>query len=191
MVDLEVATRFLKLLEPEGQFTFQTFPDATGGTALAVVRHGAFDVHAEELRHLNDRGAGVFVMVNAGDGTIHPGSRTCRTAANVLRVRALFVDLDGAPVEPVLRAAAPPDWVVGSSHGRWHAYWRVDDCPLNLFPCAQLALAVKFSGDRTVRDLPRVLRIPGFVHRKATPFLSKLFTPPAYESLLEATNEQQ
>lgn len=55
---------------------------------------------------LQQRGAGAFVMVDEG------GDGKGRYASNVTRVRAHFVDLDGAPIEPVL-AAVRPHIVVG------------------------------------------------------------------------------
>lgn len=128
-------------------------------------------------------------MVNAGDGVVHDGANTCRTTANVIKVRALFVDLDGAPITPVLSCPLPPDWAVQSSPGRWHAYWKVQECPLAAFTSAQSALAVKFGGDPIVKDLPRVMRVPGFVHRKAAPFTSRLYLPTDFPTLLEGTHE--
>jgi len=87
-------------------------------------------------------------------------------------VRAVFVDLDGAPLEPVLTCGLEPHIVCESSPGRFHAYWLCDDCPLDKFESVQRALARRFAGDGSVHDLPRVLRVPGFVHAKGEPFLS-------------------
>ena len=80
--------------------------------------------------------------------------------------------------------ATPPDWVVRSSPGRWHAYWRVIDCPLDQFSLIQSALAVKFGGDPSVKDLPRVMRLPGFVHLKHEPFVSQLYLPEQYHLII-------
>src|SRR5664279_2673105 len=113
-------------------------------------------------------------MVNEGDGVVHEGNKTCRTKANVVSVRAAFVDLDGAPIQPVLSALLPPRWIVQSSLGRWHAYSRVKNCPLTEFSAVQTALAAKFGGDGSVKDLPRVMRLPGFLHEKSTRFMSQL-----------------
>ena len=88
------------------------------------------------------------------------------------KVRALFVDFDGAPLEPVLQCGMPPQIAVDSSPGRYHAYWLVSDCPLQDFTRIQVALAEKFGGDPSVKDLPRVMRLPGFCHRKAEPVLT-------------------
>ena len=86
------------------------------------------------------------------------------------RVRAVFVDLDGAPLAPVLEAGLEPHVVVESSPGKFHVYWQVDDCPLDQFERVQRALARRFGGDPSVHDLPRVLRVPGFLHCKGEPF---------------------
>lgn len=160
------AARFLALLG--GRFTFQTFDDSPQHRKpLARILHGTLAEHADTLADLNARGAGVFVMVNEGDGK-------GRTAANVQRVRALFVDLDGASLEPVQAATPQPHCIVESSPGRWHAYWRVSDCSLEKYKPMQQALAARFSGDASVCDLPRVMRLPGFEHRKREPFLSHI-----------------
>jgi len=156
------ARRFLHLLEPNGKFTFQTIPDkktALRGSALAHVFHGDPDEHLETLVSLNRQGAGVFVMVNEGDGVVHPGIRTCRTVKNVIRVSSFFIDLDGSPLDPVLKAKVLPSIIVESSPAHWHAYWLVEDCPLAQFKPTQITLAEKFAGDPSVNDLCRVLRV--------------------------------
>ena len=151
-----------------GALSFQTFDDGPGKRKpLARIMHGTIAQHDDKLRTLNARGAGVFFMVNEGDGR-------GRKAANVRRVRALFVDLDGSPLEPVEAAPLRPHAIVESSSGRWHAYWRVKDCPLDRFKPLQQALATRFNGDPKVCDLPRVMRVPGFDHRKGEAFRSRV-----------------
>ena len=193
MIDLACATRFLDLLDERGGFTFQTFLDsgidAQLAGACARVLHGSLDQHAAQLTELNERGSGIFVMVNAGDGVVHAGARTCRATLSVQRVRAVFVDLDGAPIAPALESALPPDWIVQSSPGRWHAYWKVEDCPLSEFSAMQTALAAKYNGDPKVKDLPRVMRLPGFVHQKAQPFCSQLWEPADYQQIPRTHHE--
>ena len=177
--DLDETRRFLDLLDPGCErWTFQTFDDddTRKHGALIQVLHGTLDEHALDLSATNANGGGVFVMVNEGD---FEG----RSASNIKRVRALFADLDGAPLEPVLEASRenPPHIVVESSPGRFHVYWRVEGCPLEQFKPRQLALAAHFSGDRKVCDLPRVMRLPGFWHQKrktpdqeVNPFMTRL-----------------
>lgn len=167
--------RFLDVLDPEGVFTFQYLPEAKGSTVPRTVLHGTLSEHGPELECANQSGGGIFFMPNAGDGVIKSGATTCRTQANVVRVRALSVDLDGAPLDPVLTWGERPDLVVETSPGRWHAYWLVDDVELHEFSSLQKALAARFNGDPAVCDLPRLMRLPGFWHMKSeTPFLSRL-----------------
>ena len=170
--DLGEAQRFLSIFGDD--ITFQTFDDDSElkRRELSRVLHGALSEHGPDLLRLNAAGAGVFFMVNEGDGK-------GRKAANVEDVRALYVDLDGTPLEPVENAAAKPHVTVESSSGRYHAYWLVEDCPLDRFSHLQKALIAKFKSDKAVHDLPRVLRVPGFIwHKpdKGVPFRTRILT---------------
>ena len=175
---IAMARAFLHLVDPAGVFTFQTFDDdkKRKNQRLARVFHGTLDQYEAELAQLQQQGAGVFVMVNRGDGIVHPGNYTCRAAASVVAVRSLFADLDGAPLEPVL-AGFRPDIVIESSPGRWHAYWLTDDCPLDEFTMRQKQIAALYGGDSAVSDLPRVMRLPGFLHQKEEPFMTRMISP--------------
>lgn len=184
--NLDEAQTFLELLAPDGALTFQTFDDDGDRKRkdLAQVMHGSLDECALRLQRVNTAGAGVFVTVNETDGK-------GRTAGNVVRVRALFVDLDGAPVEPVRDGPLVPHLIVESSPGRWHAYWIIAGCEKNDFRPLQQGLIARFGGDRACVDLPRVMRVPGFWHVKAEPFqtrIAEINESPAYEvdQVLEA-----
>jgi hypothetical protein len=170
--NVTAANAFLAALDPKGTFTFQTFDDQKErkDKRLARILHGTLAQHLAVLTSLQQRGAGVFVMVNEGDGK-------GRSAKNVIRVRSHFLDLDGSPLAPVLAADLQPHIVVESSPGKWHAYYVVEDCPLDHFKARQQALAQAFGGDMAVCDLPRVMRLPGFWHLKATPFQTRLVKP--------------
>ncbi len=168
-INLVEASRFLDLMAEGEAVTFQAFDDDAGrkSHALANVLHGFLDSHAARLKVFNDRGAGIFWTVNFTDG----GGRK---AENVTGVRAVFLDLDGAPLQPVLAAGVEPHAVVESSPGKWHVYWLVNGCKLDQFKAVQTALAAKFNGDPSVNDLPRVMRLPGFLHRKGEPFCTRV-----------------
>jgi hypothetical protein len=157
--------RFLAALDPAAErWTFQTFDDNRERKDKKLVRvlHGTLAEHWERLSQLNEAGAGIFVTVNETDGK-------GRKKENIKKVRAVFSDLDGAPLEPVLADGRPPHIVIESSQGRWHTYWRVADFPLDQFTGAQKALIELFGGDQSVHDLPRVMRLPGFMHNKSKP----------------------
>lgn len=161
------AQEFTEVLAHDSLLTFQTFADNRERSIKAQVLHGRYREYASKLHAANEKGAGVFMMVNAGDGK-------GRTKANVNGIRALFVDLDGSPLEPVTQAPLQPHITVETSPERFHAYWLVDGIDLNEFTPLQRTLAERFNGDPTVSDLPRVMRVPGFFHRKETPFLTRL-----------------
>lgn len=165
---IQDADKFLDLLSDGEPCTFQTFDETTAKRkTLNKILHGELCDQAEKLETLNQRGAGVFVMVNSGD-------LKGRTAKNVQRVRAAFVDLDGAPIEPVLEAPLQPHIVVESSPGRFHAYWLTDGISNQEFRAVQEMLARRFDGDPVVKDLARVMRLPGFLHQKEEPYLTHI-----------------
>jgi hypothetical protein len=175
--DLTQTRRFLSALAGGEPVTFQTFsdreelkvkrPDSTTKDPNAKIGHGTLerDEDAALLTHLNAKGAGVYVMVNAGDGK-------GRAAENVVKVRALFVDTDGAP----LPTSTPlePHLKVQSSPGKYYLYRLTEGLRLTDFTPMQAALANLYWTDPNVKDLPRAMRLPGFYHRKAEPVMVQL-----------------
>lgn len=152
---------FLELFD--GRHTFQTFDDKKERADLARIHHDPTD-----LERLNQLGAGVYLMVNEGDGK-------GRSNDNVTRVRALFADFDGQPLPDTWPLS--PSALVESSPGRYHAYWLVADFPLerDTFNHYQehVAHAVG-SSPSDAKGLARVMRVPGFLHHKHEPFRTRL-----------------
>jgi len=166
-VDTKQAERFLTALAagaPDAVFAFQVYDDKKNG-GPAWHKTGTFKDHCAELIEANSQGCGVFVTVNRTDG----GGRK---AENIIGIRGVFTDLDGAPIDPVKTFPLKPHIVVESSPRRFHAYWLTAAFPAEKFTQVQCAIAAKFGGDPSVKDLPRVMRIPGFWHQKGEPFLS-------------------
>ena len=170
-IDIAEAHRFLKLLDPAAErFTFQTFADNRNhplSPGATVWHEGLTAGLAGCFERMQERGAGIYVTVNETD-------LTGRKIENIKRVRCNVVDLDGAPIEPVMSCALKPHFTVESSPGKYHAYWRVDGLALDEFKPMQRAIAARFGGDKAVCDLPRVMRLPGFLHLKAEPFLTRI-----------------
>jgi hypothetical protein len=103
----EDAARFLTKIS--GPHIFQTFDDRPQKAPyLSRVLHDP-----SELAALNAQGAGVFLMVNEGDGQ-------GRKVANVTRVRAYCADFDGAPLPQGW--PLEPSLTVETSPGKFHAY---------------------------------------------------------------------
>lgn len=167
--DLQMAARFLTLISQgdESTFAFQTFVDKKDGKEFPQIFFGTFEQHQHTLVGLNQREVGIFVAINKTDGS---GRKT----ENITDVRAVFIDLDGSPLEPILQSPLQPHIVIESSPGRYHAYWIVEGLSLEEFSPIQKQLAAKFAGDPQVCDLSRVMRLPGFYHQKDAPHLSKI-----------------
>lgn len=161
------ARQFLFFLGRD-KFEFRCFPDSPdrAGSALPQRLVGTFEAHKHDLRRLNDADYGVFVQVNESDGK---GNKAC----NIVSAPAFFVDLDGAPLDNIKRLPLEPHFVTHTSPGKFHAYWRVKDIPLDEFKRVQQRLAALMESDKSVCDAPRVMRLPGFLHQKKPdePFL--------------------
>ena len=162
--------RFLKLLDPSaGGFTFQTFDDDRARKNPALTRIVKSPPPArDELVKLNKQGAGVFVTINETDGS-------GRKSENITRIRAVWQEdddgFDGAfPLQPSM--------VVETSPGHFHRYWlTADDWPADERGRADFAAVMErmvesYGSDKNAKDIARVLRLPGFLHRKSkTPHL--------------------
>lgn len=163
--DKNMAAEFLAVLDPAADnFTFQLFSDS--GDGYAEIFHGSLDEVWPKVEALNTSAGriGVFVTINQTD---LQGRRT----ENIKRARALFADADGLDQiersrEVMRTSGATPTMVVRSSPGRAHFYWCCDDLPLGAFPALQSALIQKLGTDPAVKDLPRVMRLPGTLHLK-------------------------
>jgi len=178
------AALFLEVLSgKDASFTFQTFDDVEVWDEakqkavkrmdknLVRVYHGTFNEHKQTLSAINKRGGGVFVAINKTDLT---GIKQ----ENILKVRALFVDLDGSPIQPIqdLPEDLQPHIIIESSPNRWHAYWLVNNCELTQFKQLQQDLAAKFDGDKAVNNINRVMRLVGFSHNKGESFITRIHT---------------
>ena len=172
-VNLDDARRFLDLIAfAGGPQLFQTFSDTGRREGQARTFRGTLPELAERLEGLNQHGAGVFLTINRVDGDR-------RKAAYVTQVRALFVDHDQANHERDFAGyGLEPSLIVESSPGKHHVYWLIepliDELRLDEFADAQARLAAAFDADPKVKDLPRVMRVPGFWHRKGEPFRARI-----------------
>lgn len=166
-IDSSTIGRFLSIIAPSSpRHTFQVFDEAKADGKKSKHFTGTFADTAMKLQECQDRRCGLFFMVNEGDG----GGRS---AHNVTKVRALFIDCDGAPWKPAAEALTPHA-VVETSPGRFHIYWLISDCPRDKFKPLQQALAKKYDSDPSVCDLARVMRLPGSWHFKGEPFQVRL-----------------
>lgn len=155
--DLVQAERFLALLDEAAEvWRFRTFPE-TRGTGRN--RPGALSDVADALRVDNGNGRGAYVVVNDGGND----------DKSITRVRAVFADFDPPDTSAMPapdRFPLEPHIIVESSRGKHHVYWLVDGLAVDEFEATQRAIAAKFGSDPKVCNPSRVMRLPGFIHRK-------------------------
>jgi P4 family phage/plasmid primase-like protien len=178
--DIAAAKQFLNLLDPTAEFfTWQYFSDdkssPTAGNFSCTL-----DDALERFEDLQSKGCGIFYMVNAGDGK-------GRSAVNVVRLRAIWVDWDAKPGEPTPPSVWPiePSIVIESSPGKFHYLWllRQDN---DLSAAEHKAIEVylrKFGNDKSANDACRVLRLPGLYHLKDpnNPFMTRIVSMADYK----------
>lgn len=163
--------------------TFQSFADdkVTIERLPGLTRelHGTLAQLAPDLERLNSAGAGIFVTVNGTDGK-------GRRKVNIRVHRAWWADLDTkdalSPFDP---ACGPLEaTMLVRTPGGWHQYFLAHEPAVFLDDPARAefehdlkriqATMARFGADPKVCDVGRVLRLPGFLHRKADPRMVEL-----------------
>ena len=133
---------------------------------MARVLKGTLKNLAPQLQALNQQGAAIFIAVNE-----ITGSR--RIAANVTKIRAVFIDGDSDKFTGSLKLEPSFTTRRGSN---FHAYFLVNDLPVEEFKPQQRAIAKAHTTDPVV-DPSRVLRLAGFYHCKGEPEMVTLEEP--------------
>lgn len=163
--------------------TVQTFDDVKlggdGRPELSRVFHDSLAQLAPELERLSQAGAGIFITVNGTDGK-------GRRKLNIRACRAWFSDLDTKdalkPYDPACGLLEPS--MVIKTPGGYHLYFLTVEA-VTFEDAAQQAAyesdlkriqahLAGYGADPMVCDVGRVLRFPGFMHRKAEPRMVEL-----------------
>ena len=140
--------------------------------------HDTFQKRLSELQRLNAKGYAIGILLNEGNGKSHQ-------SPDIVRGRAVFLDLDGSLITPILDDMGIPQahCIVETSPGHFHIYWFTEDIHaemLGKLEAVQLALARRFNGDKTACRRNQVPRLPGFIHNKvqnnkvSAPFVSRI-----------------
>lgn len=170
------AVRFLDLLGGhQRNHHFQTFNDKKDANA-ATTEEGALDsLMIDKLTVCNKHGGGIFVAVN----THQPKKRRLKKTTE--RINAIFADFDNADTAHAsmlqATAALPATIVVESSPNKYHAYWVLaasGSIAVGDFHRWQRQLAKTYGSDPKIIDTSRVMRLPGFIHQKGEPFLTRI-----------------
>lgn len=124
------------------------------------------------LRAENAAGSNVYVSVN----TVIPNQRSRRREA-VRDIRHVFLDADNAAqdvLDAIDAATELPrlSYVLRSSPGRAHLFWRVSGFSCDAVEALEKHLARKLGTDPAATACTQVTRLPGFVnHKRKTPHL--------------------
>ena len=146
----------------------------------------SFPVRPEKLENAikllskyNNEGSEIYFMANEGSGELNASRTACHGTKQVIGLSALFLDAelpDGSdPLPAVLDFCRDffehPSIIVTTSPNRYHCYWLLEPEELTKksivqWKQIQAFLHSKLSADRTMTDIPQLLRIPGFVNNK-------------------------
>lgn len=170
-MDLDALLPYLGCLQP-GYESHVFYWSAAHPDGRRVQTYATLEEILPRLVSRNDEGFGIFTTINAMTPRF-TGGLARRTKADVAAVRAVMLDWD-RPNEKMPKPPIEPSMYVETSPGKWHLYWCVDDMALDQFEVAQRGIVQFFGGDRSVVDLPREVRVPGFDHTKGTPVPVKL-----------------
>ena len=142
--------------------TYRTGAAAQRVIPLSVATSSRFQAW---LRHRNANGGNVYVSVNA----VLPGrSRTRRAIASIRHV-FLEVDSDGVGLLATLTTRPdlpPPSYVLHSSPGRLHVFWRSRGFECGDVEMLQKTLASELQTDRAATSCAQTTRLPGFMNHK-------------------------
>jgi hypothetical protein len=125
--------------------------------------HEGVEALLPELEALNDNGAAIYVAVNEFNGQ--------RKISNLLKVRGVHADLDGATKQQLqrLRETLPPTIAIQSSVAeKQHWYWLLAEGETLDGESAKAInqRLVELGADPAAVDVARLLRLPGFRHMK-------------------------
>lgn len=123
--------------------------------------------YIRRLEQFNDAGCCVSLTINETNGK-------GRTGEDIIKVRAMFADFDEVPLPETW--VLMPSMIAETSPGKFHTYWFVEDFPLEMFSQTQSAIAYNLKTDKSMKDITKALRIPGFYHQKGKRFLSRIIS---------------
>jgi hypothetical protein len=134
---------------------------------------------AYQVLESKNRDHEIYFMVNEGNGVLNEKRTACHSTANVTGITALFLDAElsdnSDPLPNIDKFCyenfSEPSIIIQTSPNRYHCYWLLEATDLNRqnivrWKQIQALIHSKLSSDRTMTDLPQILRIPGFKNLK-------------------------
>lgn len=122
---------------------------------------GVFPCSKEEAEKYNAQNWGIFFTPNTFNGP--------RRIENLKEIRFWFIDIDkcdkAETIEFILNSILPPSTIVETKSG-FHCYWQAKDATKEKYEEIENRLIKYYNADKQVKDLPRLMRVPGFYHCK-------------------------
>ena len=172
LIDREAPLRFLRTgYEPADWVAVFLKTYRTGETAQRVVSvsEATSPRFQSWLRQRNANSWNVYVSVNA----VRPGRSRSRDAICGIRHVFLEEDADGPGLLASLTTRPdlpPPSYVLHSSPGRVHVFWRVRGFDAGTVETMQKRLARELRSDTAATSCAQTTRLPGFAnHKRLTP----------------------
>jgi len=137
-----------------------------------------------QLCKLNKLKRAIYFTPNECDGQADSETPNVNKRRNVISLNACFADTDRCPVQDFVKWIKKydihPHIVVESSPDKFHFYFLLEPTPVQeeaKWKAVQMCMgamgnaSVDCGMDRTMHDMPQLLRVPGYAHQKRGPFL--------------------
>jgi hypothetical protein len=146
-------------------------PESKGVQGLAS------QINYSQAKDYNQKGFGIFHTVNC--------FKKNRRTEEVTKLSSFYVDLDGGDKDnqiKMIKQCPTPSLVVESKNG-FHVYWKIRnnmikdyglDIAIDNYKLIQEMIVKILKGDPKAKDVPRLLRTPGFYHKKSDDFLVEI-----------------
>ena len=106
--------------------------------------------------------------------TVNETSKTGRKATDIQNIRAIFCDSDTPQPEPKSDWPLPPSIIVSTSvHAgghKYHYYWLTTTINRDKWERVETGLVKFYDMDINVKDIARILRLPGYNNCKKEPY---------------------
>ena len=133
-------------------------------------KFGAFPILEPDAAARNNEGYGIYFTPNDFAGA--------RKKENITQINSWIADIDaGTKPEQMTRIdklIMRPSMIIESKRG-YHLYWQAADATLENYRIVQEGIIEKTGADAAVKDPARLMRTPGYWHKKDkdNPFLIK------------------
>lgn len=165
---MDQAKKYLTLLDPNAEkFLFAAYDYRKIAKGKQV--YSTFDSAKSKLLEFNKDVFCIYVTVNETNGP-------SRKKGDIKRARAIWVEDDEQRSKPREDWQLKPSLIVESSPNKYHYYWLTSTTKLDEWDAVMATMVNVHGCDNKAKDLARVLRLPGFNHRKdlTKPFECKL-----------------